>query len=119
MTTTEERENLRYVMRLMVMNEDTQDIVSEALRNDGIASGVPPAWPGHTFSPSNNGGRGLKAYQAVLGTPNISGVAWMLINHRDELNYRNIESITVWDKSGMENQDAGFLLCMMVRLGQG
>lgn len=50
-TSVIQRINLKFVVRLNVQNEDTNDVVSEALKKVGVANGVPPAWPGYTFKP--------------------------------------------------------------------
>ncbi|KAK4500413.1 hypothetical protein PRZ48_008602 [Zasmidium cellare] len=110
-TTPEERRGLKYVVRSSVQNQDTLDVVERALKKSGISSGRAPAWPGYTFKPE---GRDLRPFQAVLGTPNASGVAWLLAQHREDLGNKTITAIRVWDKSGLENQDAGILLGMVV-----
>ena len=51
MTSLIQRINLHFVVRLNVQNEDTNDVVSEALKKVGVANGVPPAWPGYKFKP--------------------------------------------------------------------
>lgn len=60
----------------------------------------------------------MKPFQAVLGTPNASGVAWSPAQHREDLGDKTITAIQVWDKSGLENQDAGILLGMVVHIGE-
>lgn len=42
---------------------------------------------------------------------------WMLAQHIDELDKKTITGIRVWDKSGLDNQDAGVLPCIMVHIG--
>lgn len=59
---------------------------------------------------------GLKPFQAVLGTPNLYGVAYLLLQHAGQMGRKTIKSITVWDKSGLANQDMGWSLCIMVEL---
>lgn len=89
----------------------TSSVVERALKKSGITSGRAPPWPGYTFKPE---GRDLKPFQPVLGTPNASGVAWLLAQHREDLGDKTVSAIRVWDKSGLENQKAGILLGMVV-----
>ena len=68
-----QRSQLRLIVRLNVMNEDTRDVIEEALRKEGIASGNAPRWPGHVFYPEKDG-KVSKPFQAVLGTSNVGGI---------------------------------------------
>jgi hypothetical protein len=47
-------------------------------------------WPGVIFDIESEEGR------AILGTPNGSGVAWMLIQHSKALGERAIEKVTIF-----------------------
>ena len=55
------------------------------------------AWPEKKFSQEDLG------RQALLGTPHGSGIAWMLIEHVDELGKRDIE-VTVFSGQKPENE---------------
>lgn len=41
-----------------------------------------------------------KAYEAMLGTPNVSGAAWMLVQHYEALGRKMIGDITVFTSEG-------------------
>lgn len=46
---------------------------------------------------SSPGGRDNAAFEALLGTPNMNGIAWLLIQHYNELGRKTIGSATVWN----------------------
>lgn len=52
-----QRKGLKIVVRVNVMNEDTRDVIEEALRKEGVASGNAPVWPGHVFEPGKSPSR--------------------------------------------------------------
>ena len=121
LTNPVERGLLRYIVRMNVINEDTTDVVSVALKKVGQTNGIPPKWPGLTFAPPastelKEDAEMQKAFQAVLATPNVRGTAWLLLQHKWQLGAKTIKSITVWDMSGFANQDAGWELGIMVEV---
>lgn len=115
------RRLLRYVVRMNVINEDTTDVVSVALKKVGQLNGIPPPWPGLVFAPP--AATKLKediamqqAFQAVLATPNVRGVVWLLLQHKWQLGAKTVKSITVWDMSGLATQSSGSQLAILVEI---
>ena len=82
---------LRYVFRLLISNKDSQALVSKTLANKGATI---QHWPGTSFT------RSSKEFKALLGSPNGSGVAWLLINHKMQLGKKTIAKITVFRHDG-------------------
>jgi hypothetical protein len=79
-------QQLKYVIRYEIINEDTCRIIEEAAGEDQI----PTPWPGLTESMSEEKGR------AILGTPNGLGIAYMLATHKSHFGEKTIESVRVW-----------------------
>ena len=93
---------LRYIFRLLISNPDSQALMSKALENVGAKISQ---WPGQDF------GRSTKAFKALLGSPNGSGVAWLLINHKEQLGKKTVWKITVFRHEGAaEDADPSMLL---------
>ena len=40
--------------------------------------------------------------KALLGTPNGSGIAWLLIQHKRQLGWKMVDSVTLFWKDGHE-----------------
>jgi hypothetical protein len=80
---------LKYVLRHNIMNPVTASIV-EAIN---IANSTTTLeWPGTSYAATSEEG------QALLGTPNGSGVAYLLVQHKQELGRKTIEKITVFSE---------------------
>jgi hypothetical protein len=87
---------LRYVLRASIANTDTIAIVSHVLGMD--ASYQPasyasrPLWPGVSFSMDQ------EQAHAILGTPNGSGVGWLLAQHQGDpdLGRKVLDKVTVF-----------------------
>lgn len=96
-TSAEERKNLRHIIQMCVFNSEFQKVVSYALRKEGVVSGIPPPWPGHTFrnpmDPVASSDSG--PFLAMLGTPNCRSTAWLLLQHVEQLGRKKITGITV------------------------
>jgi len=75
-----------------------KNIIRDALISEGVADGIPPPWPGHTFAPSEDLEEDGSAWEAMVGSPNVLGIAWMLIQHAHEMGDKIIHSVTVWDR---------------------
>ncbi|KAK5123897.1 hypothetical protein LTR85_002093 [Meristemomyces frigidus] len=82
--------NLQYIFRSYIVNEATQEVIWQALKNVGITDG-PPKWPGKEFDMSTNEGK------AILGTANGNGVAWIVMSHRAQLGTKTVKSVVVFD----------------------
>lgn len=93
--------NLKYPVRLHIINLDTKAILQ-------IACGGPcPAWPGKTFDINQKKSKGVLIHQnglALLGTPNGSGAAWLLINHKQQLGEKKAPvSVIAWTTVGRDD----------------
>lgn len=90
---TSENAQLKYVLQHYVINEtvlETVKIINEA--NSGkLMHSKNPQWPGIEYKADTAEG------QALLGTPNGSGVAYMLIQHRQALGHKKVDKITIFD----------------------
>ncbi|KAH4817075.1 hypothetical protein HBH61_056070 [Parastagonospora nodorum] len=81
---------LKYMLRYQVMN-DSANYMIEALN---FANGDETVeWPGTTYDGASEEG------QASLGTPNGSGVAWLLIQHKEFLGHKIVDKITIFHKN--------------------
>jgi hypothetical protein len=88
-----ELRNLKYFFRNHIINDDTKNIINEALRRTGQSLSE---WPGVEFSMTSDEGK------AILGTPNGGGVAWFLVDHKKELGVKTVESVTVFKTPGKD-----------------
>jgi hypothetical protein len=79
---------LKYVLRYNVMNTVT-NFVAEAINFANDCKTLP--WPGVSYDADSEEG------QALLGTPNGSSVAYMLIQHKHQLGHKIVDRITVFD----------------------
>ncbi|KAH7400637.1 hypothetical protein DE146DRAFT_781153 [Phaeosphaeria sp. MPI-PUGE-AT-0046c] len=70
------------------------EVINEANSGRPQVSKIPP-WPGITFKTDTAEG------EALLGTPNGSGVAYMLIEHGEALGHKQVERIFVFDHDGL------------------
>jgi hypothetical protein len=97
---------LNYILRAGIENKATIAIISHVL---GYSASIKtyyddaevrrPAWPGTTFAIDKSDAL------ALLGTPNGSGVGWLLAQHKAELGHRVVTQVTVFfdtDESGVE-----------------
>jgi hypothetical protein len=81
--------SLKYIFRATISNPGTQRIFDQAVLDQTGRQYV--GWEDRvTFGMDTERG------QAILGTPNGKGVAWLLINHKDQLGAKTIESVTIW-----------------------
>ncbi|KAF2787673.1 hypothetical protein K505DRAFT_342750 [Melanomma pulvis-pyrius CBS 109.77] len=78
---------LRYVFRSSIANHDTKDIIYGICNANGER--LMP-WPGTTYSIDSKEG------QALLGTPNGRGVAFLLIQHKRQLGHKVVDGVTVF-----------------------
>lgn len=116
-TTPENRGNLRYILNINALNPATVDVVSEALQQDDVKSGTPPAWPGHVFAQVKSGPFSKNnAYAAVLGTPNVLGTGWLVAQRQDKMGSKRLGAITVFDSSGFDNKNGAFQLSILVEV---
>ena len=80
--------SLKYIVRKHVINKITQDIVAHAYKT--FKSGT-PSFEAETWLPN---GDTKDVFLALLGSPNGSGVARLLLEHVTELGRKTIASVT-------------------------
>ena len=82
--------NLKSVYRSNIINGRTKAIIFSILhaRNANLT-----AYPGITFKADTLEG------QALIGTPNGQGVAWLLIQHKRQLGHKIIDEINMYDEN--------------------
>jgi hypothetical protein len=83
-----EESELKYVLRYNIVNSVTNYVV-EAINFANDSETLP--WPGVAYDADSEGG------QALLGTPNGSSIAYMLVQHRRYLGHKIVDKITVFD----------------------
>ena len=87
-----EKSNLRYVLRHNVLNDVTRFAVTYLMLQGRL---VVKEWPGTTYN------AGSVEFNALLGSPNGSGVAYLLIQHRKGLGHKTVDKVTIfkekWD----------------------
>jgi hypothetical protein len=87
---------LRYILRANVQNADTLAVISHVLGYDAsVRRYMPeraqrPRWPGKMFAVDSWDA------QALLGTPNGSGVAWLVKQHGEELGCGEVRWVNVF-----------------------
>ena len=131
-TTSQQRADLKAVIRYNIVGDDQKTLIRDALISDGVQDGIPPPWPGHTFAAPEHPDEDGSAWEAMVGSPNVLGVAWMLIQHAHDLGDKVIHSITVWDRmqeapefddtkpwdkpEGKPTSQKDFLACLYIEL---
>jgi hypothetical protein len=87
---------LRYVLRANIQNEDTLAVISCILGYDASVKQYRPEgpqrprWPGKMFAVDS------WAAQALLGTPNGGGVAWLAKHHGGRLGCGEVQWVSVF-----------------------
>jgi hypothetical protein len=87
---------LKYVLRYAIENDATISIFNKILEQYRQAGKKvkdwEPKWTGVDFAADS------KQAQALLGTPNGYGVAWLLIQHKDKklLGHKTVEKVTLF-----------------------
>ena len=94
--------SLKYIFRHEVATANTRHIMELAVNVGEDALDRP--WPGVRFV------KGSQQYQALMGTPHGTSIAWLLIDHPDDLPGREIESITVFTTDSEERYNLLFTL---------
>lgn len=79
--------NLSHVFRRLIRNPDTRSIIDRILKDE---SKQPEMWPGVTFKLDTQPGK------AILGTPNGSGVAILLYEHKRQLGHKTVYKVTIY-----------------------
>ena len=97
-TSEEQRPKLQAICRRAISNSETKNMLARVLqknfKKDPVAgTGRAPKWPEFKkITPDMYG------FNALLYTPNIRGIVWLLIQHHDLIGKKTIESITVSPK---------------------
>ncbi|KAI9695499.1 MAG: hypothetical protein M1820_008601 [Bogoriella megaspora] len=135
-TSSSQLTNLRYIFRNKIDNLATRQAISRALRihsnipisfssdtnngedssssngdndDDGTPRWYPGPWPGVTFDTDTDEGK------ALLATPNVGGVAWLLIQHKEVWKGRTVREIQVFEDEDTWAGGGGGI-CMLVRV---
>ncbi|KAK3081487.1 hypothetical protein LTS18_006241 [Coniosporium uncinatum] len=114
-------QSLKYIVIMMITNQDTKGIISQALRNKGIPEGVmrTPHWDeGAPRFVRDSEGLDYEAFEALLATPNVLGTAWMLIQRKDELGHKRVAAITPFAKDETAIQSFPYLLIELEDVGK-
>jgi hypothetical protein len=86
--------DLKFVARVSITNEYTTAVLSTVLvslcKQHNAGEKALPRWPGVIFTMNSEEG------MALLGTPNGSGVAWLLAQHKKELGHKCVEKVRLW-----------------------
>lgn len=83
--------NFKYFARVNIVNEDTIEIVREAVGDNK----EPLEFKPEDESEDN-------AFWPLLGSPNGNGIAWFLADHKKSLKGKTISKITVWNKDNFD-----------------
>lgn len=81
-----EASNLKYIFKKEISTPETIAIMNQASGQGELHT----PWPGITFN------KGTTQYKALLGTPHGKGIAHMLIGHPNELQGKDVVSITIF-----------------------
>jgi hypothetical protein len=92
-TNEEQRANLNKVVQHDIVNMETRNILAYVLRMNFKTDnplGRAPRWPEKRVIYS-----WMEGFNALLYTPNLRGVVWLLVQHQGQLGKKTIQSITV------------------------
>ncbi|CAO2650181.1 Nn.00g014730.m01.CDS01 [Neocucurbitaria sp. VM-36] len=95
---------LRYFLSVGIDNEDTKAIILRAMNYRGWQLSE---WPGHVFK------REWMETRAILGTPNLQGFAYFLIQHKDRLGNMFIDKLQVFHGDTLHKNP-----CIVMHLSQ-
>ncbi|KXT17511.1 hypothetical protein AC579_3205 [Pseudocercospora musae] len=88
-----QRKGLRYVVQHSVVNPDTVAVLTSVMqKHTKLSNGKAPPGNGVVIK------RDMDGFAALLGTPSVSGVPFMLIQRQGELGKRRIKQITGWSE---------------------
>ncbi|KAK3078934.1 hypothetical protein LTS18_006252, partial [Coniosporium uncinatum] len=95
--------NLKFVLRLWIVNVETCDVIAHALRRLH-----PAREESRLVHFENEADIPVESEEgkALLGTPNGRGVAWLLVQHRRQLGRKTVAGVRVWvDGTCVEEMD--------------
>ncbi|KAK3719478.1 hypothetical protein LTR37_004336 [Vermiconidia calcicola] len=67
-----------------------------------------PTWPGFVVK------EGEEGFTAMVGSPNVSGVAWLIIQHQSDMGHKTIKSIQIFDE---DRKGLGYAPTMILEIG--
>ncbi|KAF2648826.1 hypothetical protein K491DRAFT_611948 [Lophiostoma macrostomum CBS 122681] len=79
---------LNHIIRSSIQNHQTLSIVNKVLERNNVET--LPEWPGITFDINT------EQAHALLGTPNGSGIAFLLFQHKQQLGHKTVEKVTMF-----------------------
>ncbi|KAL8662198.1 MAG: hypothetical protein Q9168_008297, partial [Polycauliona sp. 1 TL-2023] len=82
--------NLRAIVRIGVINEETQTVLKAAYVSNGWVAEKDPEWRTWTEDSAQS------FFYALLGTPNIKGAVCLLKDHAAEIGRKDISAIHTW-----------------------
>jgi hypothetical protein len=85
-----ERQNLKYMFQLRINNKDINMVLERILKDEGVKSGKLDTTHEVRLGPRSKG------WNALLATPNMNGVCWLLVQHRKVLGPKTIKGIRVF-----------------------
>lgn len=83
-------EKLKGIWRKGVMNPDTKAICIQIASNGKSTVDQIPEWPGKDFTPRSD------EFAALIASPNGVAVAYILLQHRQQLGTKTVTSARVW-----------------------
>lgn len=94
---------LKYVYQKEIVNGVSNDVIDHILakRKEKLK-----AWPGVKISMTEEDG------QALLGTPNGCGIAWLLIQHKEQLGVKVPDAVTIF--GSMDGRNWQYNLCFWI-----
>ncbi|KAF1848988.1 uncharacterized protein K460DRAFT_375732 [Cucurbitaria berberidis CBS 394.84] len=95
---------LRYFLSVGINNEDTKAVILRALSAKGWQLS---GWPGHTFE------KHWMETRAILGTPNLQGFAYFLIQHKYRLGNMFIDKLQIFHGDTLHKNP-----CIVMHLSQ-
>ncbi|CZR52908.1 uncharacterized protein PAC_02785 [Phialocephala subalpina] len=89
--------NVNYIIRNFIINDETLEIVCEAIYNAYGATTVGNSWYGRiTLTAEKN----PDEFAAVLGSPNGSGVGYFLLTHKQALGIKETTQVDIYMSDG-------------------
>lgn len=89
LTGPRERRHLRFVLRRTIKNDLAVDVLKHIAKRQGLTNGRVPYGNAMAVEPNTDG------WLALLASPNVSGVCWLLIQHQADLGQKKIKNIQV------------------------
>ncbi|KAK5135098.1 hypothetical protein LTR08_005623 [Meristemomyces frigidus] len=105
--------SLKYFIQVNIINDDTQAVMAHFCPDSDLDN--LPLYPGLTFDANSDAG------MTLLGTPNGSGLAWFLAQHKASLGAtRQVTKIHIWETVPEDERDfVPHIPCMLVEVGDG